>query len=153
MKFSCKFSPEKEQFLNDVGLLLGRIGFGFFMAFGHGLTKLQNFGEMSAKFPDPLGVGSPVSMGLAIFAEFLCSFLIMLGLFTRFASLNLIITMAVAAFLVHAKDPLFASGQASKEFALIYLIGYVILFFTGAGRFSVDRILANRCQKKSAAKK
>jgi putative oxidoreductase len=121
----------------DLGLLVMRLGFGFAMLMLHGLGKLQGYAEMSSKFPDPLGVGSQTSLTLAVFAEVACAGLLAAGLFTRFAALNLAITMGVAFFMVH-KGAL--SGEGSGEMALVYLIGFVGLFLSGGGAFSLDRV-------------
>jgi putative oxidoreductase len=71
-----------------------------------------------------------------VFAEFFCSILLILGLFTRLAAIPLVIGMAVAAFVVHGADPF-----AAKELSLLYLFIYVALIFTGPGRHSVDYVL------------
>ena len=44
-------------------LLIARIVFGILLM-NHGIQKWTNFQELSAVFPDPLGVGSPLSLGL-----------------------------------------------------------------------------------------
>jgi putative oxidoreductase len=65
----------------------------------------------------------------------LCSALVVLGLWTRLAVIPLIIGMAVIVFMV--------KGDASfgeKELAVVYLITFVTVLFTGSGRFAVDRI-------------
>ena len=148
MKLVYKLNEETQELGKDIGLLLGRIGFGLFMAFGHGLGKLQNYSVYSSKFPDPLGVGSELSMALAIFAEMFCGILLAIGAFSRLALTQLIITMAVAAFIVHSSDPLFAApGQPSKEFALVYFWGFLTLFFAGPGKFSLDRMIVNKWGK------
>jgi putative oxidoreductase len=41
--------------------------------------------------------------------------------------------MIVAAFIVHAADPL-----ATKEKAILYLIGFAAIAFLGAGKYSID---------------
>ena len=75
-------------------------------------------------------------MALVIFAEVFCSLAIMFGLFTRLAAIPLIVAMCVAAFVTHA-------GQAfsAKELALLYLTFYAVIFITGPGRYSIDRLL------------
>lgn len=118
----------------DWGLFALRVGVAVLMLFGHGWSKLAGFAEKSATFSDPLGIGSAASLSLAVFAEFFCSILIGLGLFTRFAALSLVINMAVAAFIVHDGAP-----WAKQELAVIYLVMYVAILFTGAGRLSLDR--------------
>ena len=45
-----------------------------------------------------------------------------------------LITMLVAAFVVHASDPI-----GTKEKALFYAIAFLALAFTGAGKYSIDR--------------
>lgn len=149
MKLIYKIDKKLNDKLFNTGILIGRLGFGFFIAFGHGLGKLQKFSEFSDKFPDPLGIGSTPSMALAIFAEFVCGLLLAIGAFTRLALTQLLATMAVAAFLFHSKDPLFAApGAASKEFALVYFWGFLMLMFTGPGKYSIDHLLVNKfCRK------
>ena len=109
------------------------------MLFSHGLVKLQSYSEKAQSFPDPLGVGSPLSMALAIFAEFFCSILLALGLFTRLAALNLAATMGVAAIIIHADDPF-----KEKELAVVYFFGFLAFILIGPGRFSLDRFIFRR---------
>ena len=47
-------------------LLVARVVFALLLA-SHGLQKLEGFEQMSAHFTDPLGVGSSLSLALAIF--------------------------------------------------------------------------------------
>ena len=121
---------------NDIGLLILRVGIGVFMLAAHGWGKLANFGELAGTFPDPIGLGSTVSLVLVIFAEVLCALLVVLGLGTRFAAVPLLVTMLVAAFVVHADDP-----WSRKEFALLYAIPFLTLIFTGGGRFALDSLI------------
>jgi len=118
-----------------IALLLLRLWLGLSMLLLHGLTKLKTFSELSGKFPDPLGIGHQASLALAVFAEVGCSALIVLGLFTRLASLSLIINMCVAFFLVHNAT---LTGEKNGELAFIYLAGYVVLLVAGGGVFSID---------------
>lgn len=117
----------------DAGLLVMRVAAGAMMAFGHGWGKLVTYSERAATFPDPLGVSSPVSLALVVFAEFFCALLVALGAATRFAAIPLVINMFVAAFVIHGDDP-----WRRQEFAVLYLIPFLTLIFTGAGRFSID---------------
>jgi len=103
----------------------------------HGLPKLAKLlPGQEISFPDPLGISPLFSLILAVFAEVVCSLLIILGLGTRLAALPLAITMAVAGFMVHAADPF-----QRKELALMYLLAYISLMVTGSGKFSVDRYM------------
>jgi len=126
---------------DDLGRLVLRLTFGGMML-THGIPKLLGFADKMEGFPDPLGVGSPVSLTLAVFAEVLCAGLVLLGAFTRLAVVPLIVTMVVAGFIVHANDPF-----GRKELALAYGLGYVAIGLLGAGRFSVDARLPARFAK------
>lgn len=125
--------PGSHDKLSSIGLLILRVFVGGFMLYAHGWSKLASFSEKSGGFPDPLGIGSPASLTLAVFAEVLCALALMLGLFTRAAAIPLLITMLVAAFIVHGDDPF-----QKKEFALLYAIPFLALILTGAGTYSVD---------------
>lgn len=120
----------------DYGLLILRVALGFSMLLLHGRGKLLNFSATVEKFPALFGLPANVNLGLAIFAEVVCSTLLIAGLFTRLAALVLAATMGSAFFFVH-KSALV--GEHSGELAMVYLIAYVTLLFTGAGKFSVDR--------------
>lgn len=122
----------------DLGLLLLRLSFGLMMA-GHGLGKVQDFVAGKTGFPDPLGIGSLPSLALAAFAEFFCALAVAVGFKTRWAAIPVVITMLVAAFIVHAGD-----GWAKQEFPLLYACGFLALSFTGGGRHSLDTWLKKR---------
>ena len=136
------FTPKFEQNAKNISLLFGRITFGGMMLFGHGIPKLAKFEQNPIKFADPLGIGVSLSLSLAVFAEVVCATLLILGIATRFASLQLLFTMAVAAFLVHEGDPFF--GRPGKEFAMVYLSGYMMFFLMGPGKYSIDGLLKKR---------
>ena len=119
----------------DLALLVLRVWLGLSMLVLHGWDKLSKFESMAGSFPDPFGIGSKASLGLAVFAELVCSALLVVGLFTRFAALNLAVTMGVAFFIAHEGQ---LRGAGSGETAFIYLAGYVTLLLAGAGRFSAD---------------
>ncbi|PAY16114.1 hypothetical protein CKO51_28335 [Rhodopirellula sp. SM50] len=118
----------------SIGLLVLRVGIGCMMLV-HGVQKLMGFSEMSGAFPDPIGIGSQLSLIMAIGAEVGCSVLLLLGLGTRLTVVPLAFTMLVALFVVHAEDP-----WKVKELAAIYLLVYASLFLTGSGQFSIDHI-------------
>ena len=123
----------------DASLLALRLWLGLTLLLNHGLGKLMKFGEMASEFPDPLGVGHTPSLVLAVFGEVVCSTLLVLGLFGRFAALGLTVNMAVAFLLVHQAK--LAMGPGSGELAFAYLAGFVALLIAGTGRFSLDRSL------------
>lgn len=122
---------------NHIGLLVLRVFLGLTMLLGHGLSKGQVlFSNTEVQFPDPIGVGEVASLALAVFSEVICSFILTLGLLTRWVLLPLIVTMFTAAFIIHGADDF-----GTKEKALLYGVGYITLFFTGPGKYSIDTIV------------
>lgn len=119
----------------DFGLLILRAALGTGMIVLHGWNKWINFSKYAETFGDPLGIGRKMSLSLAVFAEVICSALLIIGFGTRFAALVLAFTMGVAFFMVH-KGAL--SGPGSGEMAALYFLGYVVLLFAGPGKFSFD---------------
>lgn len=117
----------------DFALLVLRVWLGASILVLHGWGKVTGFSAGSSRFPDPLGIGSTTSMGLAIFAEVICAGLLVLGLATRFAALALIVVMVVA-LTVHGK----LTGPGNGELAFVYLAGFATIFLAGPGRISVD---------------
>ena len=123
-----------KDYTRATGLLVARIGFGGSLLLMHGWDKVANFSTMSEKFPDPIGLGSSISLGLAAFAEVVCAAAVALGLFTRFTAVPCALTMFVAAFIHHSGDP----WEKGRELALLYMIGFTTLACTGGGPFSMD---------------
>ena len=117
----------------DLALLVLRIWFGLEMAFAHGLPKLMKIVNGDFQFADPIGVGPTLSLVLAVFAEFVCGILIALGFFTRLATIPYLITMLVAAFIVHLDD-----GWGKIAVPLHYAVAAIVLLIAGPGRLSLD---------------
>src|SRR5690606_25321154 len=141
------FRTEIETKQVDLVLLIIRIGVATLMH-THGLPKLQMlFGDGEIQFPGVFGLSPSLSLGLAVFAEVLCSVLIFIGLGTRLASIPLIITMLVAVFMIHASDPF-----ATQELGLLYLFLYIPLLILGGGKYSLDRVLGTVSQPEMVRK-
>ena len=118
----------------DVGLLLLRLWLGVSMLYLHGWEKLMNLFAGKTSFLDPLGIGEMPSLICTVLAEAICSVLLIIGLWTRWAAVILAFTMGVAFFIVNGANP-----KGNGELAWLYFGAYLVLFVTGAGKFSVDR--------------
>ena len=117
----------------DLGLLILRVGLSGLML-THGYPKLVDLIQGNFAFANPIGLGGTVTLILTVIAEVICPVLILVGVKTRIASIPPIIAMSVAAFIVHASDPI-----ATKEKALLYLIGFLAIGLMGAGKISLDK--------------
>ncbi len=133
---------------SDAGLapLALRIPVGLvFMA--HGAQKLFGaFGgyglEGTAKFMASLGMPAAYLMALlAGSAEFFGGAALLIGVLVRPASAVLAFTMVVAIATVHISNGLFMSNNG-YEFALSLLAVTISLLISGAGKLSIDQLLA-----------
>ena len=123
----------------DLGLLIARVMIAALML-THGIPKLQMLlsGE-PVKFLPVMGMSPELSLVLTVFAEVICSIFILVGFATRLAAIPLIITMLIAALVIHGADPI-----AMKEPALHYLLVYIVLLLAGSGKYSVDYLLQTK---------
>jgi putative oxidoreductase len=133
----------------NFGLLLIRLIIGLLMAF-YGYEKFIHFNEMAAsdfwmKNVSFLGTSSKIALGLTIFAELVCSILLILGLFTRISLFFLLFCMGWI-FLVIFPFSILDKGDNGYQFndAFVYFMIYLGLFFTGPGKYSLDAKLLSR---------
>ncbi|MGG5207432.1 DoxX family protein [Chryseobacterium sp. MIQD13] len=133
------FQSNSSSVPKDIILLVVRVFVGFAML-SHGFPKLQMLLEGGKiEFFDFIGLGPLVTLVLTVIAEFVCSILLILGLFTRVSLGFLIFTMVIAAFVVHGADPF-----EKREMSLIYMSVYLLLMAFGAGKISVDHMIEKR---------
>ena len=117
--------------------------------FAHGAQKLfawfGGYGlEGTGQWMASIGLEPGYQLALmAGSAEFFGGIALLLGLLIRPAALMLAITMVVAIFSVHFANGLFLSNNG-YEFALALLAASVSVLFSGAGRLSMDNLLAKR---------
>ena len=130
------FSTDVSDNVFSLAMLILRVGAGSLMMIQHGLDKLMHFAQKSKEFADPFGLGATTSLSLVVFAEFFCAAFIILGLFTRFAAIPLIIAMSVALFFAH-KGEFFGKGESAG----IYLVCFITILLMGPGRASLDRFI------------
>lgn len=120
----------------DIALLVARVGIGAIML-THGIPKMMMlFSVAPVQFPPVMGLSPELSLGLAVFAEVLCSVFLIAGFATRLAVIPLIATMLVAAFIIHSADPF-----GKQEPSLQFLLAYVVLLLAGSGKYSIDYLL------------
>lgn len=139
MIYRFLFSQSVEQGKRTSLIVLSmRVVFGVLLMV-HGFQKLAAFDTLAAGvFPEPLGVGSAVSVSLAIFAELLCAAAMVVGFLYRLSLIPVIVTLLVAFFAVHG------ASVADGELALVYLFVFIFMYLLGVGRYSADSLIAAR---------
>jgi len=116
--------------LTDLALLILRLASGGLML-THGIPKINMLFASPIKFSDPIGIGEIPSLIFALIGEVLAPVLIILGYKTKIATIPSIITMLVAAFIVHASDPI-----DTKEKALLFLAMFITILLAGPGKYN-----------------
>ena len=132
----------------DAILLAGRIALGAIFV-KSGLQKLLDLGVFAASLA---GRGVPQSSFWAVVGatvEFVGGIMILTGLKARYASLLMILFVIVATGIGHRyweyADAAARRAQESQFFKNLSILGgFVLMFVTGAGRFSLDAWLASR---------
>ena len=119
----------------NFGMLILRVVTGLLLI-SHGYSKLVSFNKLQYTFMNFMGLGSTVSLILIIFAEVFCSIFLILGLFTRFTVIPIIIGMSVVVFIA-SHGHIFGSGERG----MMYLAASIAILFCGPGKISIDGML------------
>lgn len=136
LHFLFKSKPDYINF----GFLFYRLALGISM-FYHGYLKyisgeqgLYKVGSMVSLLGVPSGF--EVLLGtMASYAEMVGGILLIIGLFTRIGALLIIGTLATATIVS------FGGNFFSWDYPSQMGFGALMLFFTGAGRYSLDKVL------------
>jgi putative oxidoreductase len=119
----------------STAMLVLRLAVGILMML-HGYDKLMHFAQYKGVFINFMGIGQTTSLALVVFAEFFCSIFLILGLFTRLATIPLIVVTCVIIFKVnHGKVP------PESENVVMFLTSYLVLLLVGPGKASVDHLI------------
>lgn len=126
------------------GLLLLRAGAGILMFFNHGLSKIlggpEKWNALGMSGMSTLGIdfGYTFFGFMAAISESIGAILIVFGLFTRPSSMLLFLTMAVGT-MYHV-----LSGKGSPEKAILFGLIFLVLYWIGPGKVSLDHYLFNK---------
>lgn len=127
------FSPDTAYLSKDIAFLGFRVLVSLAMINTHGIKKVIYLQETIAHIPDPFGIGGELSTAMAILANIICPILVIMGLATRLAILPILGVTMIGFFIVHAADP-----WSVKDIPLIYSLAYMLIFFIGPGKYSLD---------------
>ncbi|HTE09295.1 MAG TPA: DoxX family protein [Flavitalea sp.] len=119
----------------NIALLILRITGGIFII-PHGYDKFVHYQQYKPTSLNFLHLGSGPSLALNIFAEVICGALVILGLFTRLATIPLLINMAVVVLIAEQAD-FFGKAEHGAMFFGIFLT----ILLTGPGKISVDGMI------------
>ncbi|MCB1586815.1 MAG: DoxX family protein [Xanthomonadales bacterium] len=114
------------------------------------------FATIQDSFPIPFNsFSSSFNWNMAMWGEIIGAFLILFGLFTRFAAFSLIVITVVATSAVHWPESwdslgelwqgyvVTNKGEGNFKLPLLYVVMLFPLLFSGAGKLSLDNLLSN----------
>lgn len=130
--------------LADLGLLVARVALGVILL-AHGWQKFNEWtiDGTVAGFTD-MGIPLPdITAPAVAVAELVGGGMLILGLLTPIVAAINAVSMVGAFFLVHLENGLFI-GDNGYELVLAIFAGLIVLVVSGAGKFSVDGLIARR---------
>ena len=139
-----------KSFSKDTALLILRVITGTVLIH-HGFEKLANIENFADAFVRPLHLPFPIFFSyIAAFSEIGGSWLLILGLATRFGALAIVGTISVAIY--HA---LVTSGFNIflLELLLLYFASAISIALIGPGDFSMDEVIIRILRSESTEEK
>lgn len=132
------------QKLDWLALLLGRLAIGLlFMSTGWG--KVNDLGQV-INFFSSLHIPFPAfNATLVGYSELVCGAALVVGLFTRLATIPLIVSMVVAIITARSDDVAGLVDLVGLE-EFTYLVLLAMLLILGPGRVAIDRWLSARIE-------
>ena len=123
---------------DDTGKLILRLTVGLLMLF-HGVAKIQNPGTVEYLAGTLTSSGLPSFLINGVYlGELLAPALIVVGIFSRYSAIIIIINMLFAIFLMHSADlfSLTQHGGWKLELQGFYLFGAAAIVFLGSGKYA-----------------
>ena len=124
--------------IKSLGLLILRLSIGT-MLIHHGYEKTADIENFADAFVRPIGIPFPIIASyIAAYSEIYGSWLVIAGLFTRFAALSIVGTIGVAIYhaIVTAGFNIYL-----LELLILYMGGALCILCYGGGEFALDRFL------------
>lgn len=201
----------------DIGLLILRVLIAACLFYHHGGEKFYSYHELlTHPVMDPIGIGVVPSTLFAGFADGICSLLVLIGLFSRYAAFFCLVCLNTVWWIIdHGMQRLLwmrippaagaagaagraaqAAGSGAARMAggpggpggnaahmaaqgaqhvgqmaaqagpqiarvvhslpnylnvVIYILGFLVIFIAGPGRYSLDNVIESRSHKKASA--
>lgn len=151
----------------DIGLLLIRVMFALCLFYHHGAEKFYDFHTLVHHPLDPVGIGVVPSVLFAGLSDGVCSLMVLFGFFSRYAAFIILICLNTVWWIMdHGLQRLLgmpvpprAGAPAVQMLHVVhsmpnvmnvpmYITGALVVFIAGPGRYSVDRMLQSRMQKR-----
>jgi len=121
---------------NNFALLLFRMLLSIELFRVHGMKKIRGPGGEKEKVPNPFKLPEKLNSCMAVTADTVVPFLVMLGLGTRLVVIPVIAVTAAGYLVVHRDD-----SAEVRDVPYIYAISFLFLSVVGFGTYSLDQYL------------
>jgi putative oxidoreductase len=120
-------------------LLAFRVLLSLELMYAHGLKKLGIGVAEAEQVPNPLHLPETLNNLFALSANLIFPVFVILGLFTRLAVLPILAVTLTGYFLLHLHD-----APLIKDPPFMYSLSFLLVFFLGAGKYSLDHKIAKK---------
>lgn len=128
-------------FLDDLGKLLFRLGFGVLFLM-HGIDKVMNIdGTLQGIGTMLANAGLPAELAYGVFiGEILAPILIIIGWHARIGAVLTLITMGFAIYLAHSHELLLLTQHGGWQLELqgMFVLAGILIALSGPGRISIN---------------
>jgi putative oxidoreductase len=123
----------------DIILLAFRILVSLQLIVVHGLKKVGIGIEVAETVPNPFNLPNWFNESFAIASNLLFPIFVIVGFYTRLATIPILVVTLSGYFIVHWNDSLLV-----RDIPFMYSIAFLLIAFSGAGKYSIDEIVRNR---------
>lgn len=117
----------------DLSILVFRVVISIQLIVVHGLKKIGIGTDMAEKVPNPFHFPELINQTFAICSNILFPLFVIVGFYTRLATIPILIVTLSGYFIVHWNDTLLQS-----DIPFMYSMAFLLIAFTGAGKYSID---------------
>lgn len=129
-------NPYPSQRLFGMGMLLLRAASSLEIAIVHGFKKIGVGVAAAEAIPNPLHLPGEFNNAFAISANIVFPLFVLVGLFTRLATLPTLAVTLTGYFVVHWNDTLLL-----KDTPFIYSVIFLTILILGPGKYSIDNVI------------
>lgn len=117
-------------------MLVFRILLSLELIIVHGLKKVGIGVAEAEKVPNPYHLPEIINQFFATGANIICPLLIIIGAFTRFAVIPILIVTVSGYFVVHRTDNLHV-----RDIPFMYALSFIVVLLLGPGKYSIDYLI------------
>jgi putative oxidoreductase len=129
-------NPYPRPLVFDCGILLLRVAVSLEIAIVHGFKKIGVGVAQAENIPNPLHLPEAFNSVFAIAANIIFPFFVLIGLFTRLATLPTLAVTLTGYFVVHWNDSLL-----QRDTPFIYSLIFLVILILGPGKYSIDNAI------------